>query len=110
VTGLGSVRLSLTLDPAGPRPPLGIAAIALVRTGPPREAVLVPAAALRSGGETSEVVVCGSDGRAHVRGVERGATADGSVEVRGVAAGELVAVQPVLGLEDGEPLRIEPAP
>jgi hypothetical protein len=97
---------------------------------------VVPAAAVRAtSGDEAEVVVCGSDGRAHVVRIRRGpdgeAAAAGWVEARpaatppparpagargedgaGVAVsvispGTPVAVDPVLGLAEGDP--IEPA-
>ena len=128
VTGLGSVRVSLDTR-AGTPPPVGVSGVVRIETGAPRRATLVPSAALRAtSGQEAEVVVCGPGGRAHVVRVQRGAggdaAADGWVEVgvAGVAggtvpgvatdvppilAGTLVAVDPVLGLADGDP--IEPA-
>jgi hypothetical protein len=69
-------------------------------------------------GSEAEVVVCGGDGRAHVTRVRRGLSVDGLVELRGagqagaadgggaapIAAGAAVAVEPVLGISDGDRL------
>jgi RND family efflux transporter MFP subunit len=102
-TGVGSARVHI--DPADPpRPPIGAFGTAVVESGASRQALLVPAAALRSvsGGE-GEVVACGSDHVAHVRKVHPGPARNALVEVSGeIAAGERVAVEPVLGISDGD--------
>ncbi len=117
-TGLGSVRIELELG-AKVRPPVGIGGTAHVPVGEPREAIGVPAAALRAAiGQEAEIVLCGSDGRAHVmhvwRGVSSGKGDDAWVEVRLPGEGPppalhaaKVVVSPVLGVSDGE--RLEPA-
>jgi RND family efflux transporter MFP subunit len=106
-TGLGVVRLSL--DPSGAtHPPIGLLGTARVLLGAPRGGVGVPDAALRSGaGAEVEVVLCGDDGLAHVRRFVRGASAGGKTETPGLAAGQQVVVDPVIGVADGEPIEIE---
>ena len=129
-TGLGSMRISLETPAAGPRPPVGVAGVAHIEIGAPHPATLVPAVALRAAlGDEAEVVVCGADRRAHVvrvqrgiasgplveirlpRGEQAGARADGGgggAETNAPGAGTRVAVEPVLGLGEGD--SIEPAP
>lgn len=109
-TGLGTVRISLDLEEAEIRPPVGVYGVAHASTGAEREAVVVPAAAIRKGaGADSEVVVCGADHIAHVQKVSRGVDLGETVEIRGsVKAGEKVAVDPVLGIADGDALEVEP--
>jgi RND family efflux transporter MFP subunit len=117
-TGLGVVRVSLALGP-GPAPPVGVTGTARVAVGASRLAVLVPSAALRAAtGDEAEVVLCGDDGRAHVARVRRGITVDRLVEVLPAApegsdgggapfplqARTAVAVEPVLGIADGDSL------
>jgi len=121
-TGLGSIRITLDTS-AGTLPPVGVTGVARIETGEPHAATLVPAAALRAAlGDEAEVVACGPDRRAHVVRVQRGAsigtTTGALVEIRalapgdagaaGISPGARVAVEPVLGLSDGDPL--EPAP
>ena len=103
-TGLGAVRIALDLS-GGPAPPVGVYGTARIASGKPHEGIVVPPQALRNAiGADAEVVVCGTDNVAHVRKVERGAS-DG--EVRGdLKAGERVAVEPVLGIADGDPLEV----
>jgi RND family efflux transporter MFP subunit len=105
-TGLGSVRIALDL--AGPVTlPVGVYGSARIASGKPHDAIVVPAAAIRSAiGADAEIVVCGADKTAHVRKIHRGMAQDGVVEIRGgeVKAGERVAVDPVLGISDGDAL------
>jgi RND family efflux transporter MFP subunit len=104
-TGLGTARVALALE-AGPRPPIGVLGTALVRVGQARAAPLVPKEALRAGaGAEAEVVLCGPDGAAHVRKLRRGVTAGAKVEAQGLAAGQLVAVEPI-GIADGEAIEV----
>jgi RND family efflux transporter MFP subunit len=108
-TGVGTVRIAVALG-SEPHPPVGAFGIARVESGQPHPATLVPRAALRSvvAGE-GEVVVCGADHAAHVRKVTPGQTRDDLVEVRGeLGAGDRVAVQPVLGLSEGDRLESSP--
>jgi multidrug efflux pump subunit AcrA (membrane-fusion protein) len=105
-TGLGSVRLELNLS-GDTSPPIGVLGSARIAVGVPRTAPTVPREALRSGpGAEAEVVLCGSDGAAHVRKIRRGAAAGARVEAADLRAGELVAVDPVLGLADGDPIEV----
>jgi RND family efflux transporter MFP subunit len=107
-TGLGTVRI--TLDASGARrPPIGLLGLARVAIGTARSAVVVPRAAVRAGGAGElEVVLCGKDGAAHVRKIARGLQVDDQAEVTGVSAGDQVAVDPVLGIADGDPIEIAP--
>jgi RND family efflux transporter MFP subunit len=115
-TGLGVVRVALSAS-AGAAPPIGVTGTARIQTGPKRLAVVVPSAALRGTvGSDAEVVLCGADGRAHVVRVRPGVTLAGRVELRSageggalpVAAGASVAVEPVLGLAEGDALERGP--
>jgi RND family efflux transporter MFP subunit len=110
LTGLGTVRVALELG-EGPRPPIGVLGTVRVTTGKPRPAPAVPKEALRNAvGAEAEVVLCGSDGAAHVRKIRRGAAvgpAGAAVEAAGLTAGQLVAVDPVIGLRDGDPIEVQ---
>jgi HlyD family secretion protein len=79
-----------------------------ISTGEVKNAVVVPASALLSsteGGE--EVMVAGSDDRAHERKVETGIRQGDQVQiVSGVKAGERVIVNGALGLEDGAKIKV----
>ncbi len=101
-TGIGTARVEFTRPDAG-SPPVGALGQAQVDTGAEREALLVPTVALRSG--STEVVVCAS-GKATVVKVRAGvAHGDAGTEVDGeLAADALVAIDPVVGLEDGDTL------
>jgi len=105
-TGLGAVRVSLSLE-EGARPPVGVLGSARIHVGEPRAAPTVPREALRGTGAEAEVVVCGAEGVAHARGVHRGTVAGDRVEVAGVLPGDAVVVEPVLGVTDGEPIEVE---
>jgi membrane fusion protein, multidrug efflux system len=108
-TGLGTVRLAILLA-EGVGPPVGAFGEARLAAGEPRPGTLVPVAAVRSGaGATPEVVVCGDDGRAHVRAVRVAPGLEGRLEVQGgLDGGERVAVEPVLGLAEGDALEVAP--
>jgi cobalt-zinc-cadmium efflux system membrane fusion protein len=99
-TGLGGVRVVLK-PKEGARPLLGLAASATIELGA-RVAALVPAAALRRSLDgRDEVVVCSGD-KAAVRPVAVGERRGDEVELKsGVAAGERVIADHVLGVEDG---------
>lgn len=102
-TGLGTVRVHL--DPSTSNlPPVGLFGSARIGVGAPHPVLVVPSAAVRSmSGKDGEVVVCGADHVLHVLKVEVGLTADAEAVVRGeLAADAKVAVQPVIGLNDGE--------
>jgi RND family efflux transporter MFP subunit len=107
-TGLGVVRIAL--EPAeGARPPIGLLGLARVAIGAPRTAVMIPRVAVRAGAAGAlEVVLCGKDGVAHVRTIARGVQVGDQAEAGGLAAGDQVAVDPVLGLAEGESIRQEP--
>jgi RND family efflux transporter MFP subunit len=107
-TGLGSVRVALRLAGATV-PPIGVLGTARVATQAARQTVVVPQQAVRTGaGADLEVVLCGADGVAHVRRVPRGATVGTKVEARGLAPGQAVVVEPVIGIADGEAIEIRP--
>ncbi len=99
-TGLGSVRIAI--QEASTDLPLGAFGRAVVVTGH-RDAVLqVPEEAVRGAvSDGTEVVVC-NDGKAAVRVVHTGWRDGKHVEVtEGLDGGERVAIDHVLGLEDG---------
>lgn len=105
-TSLGEVRIAL--DEAA-RLRLGMAGAATITVGQPRDAMLVPAEAVRRAVEGhDEVVVCEGTGRAvraRVQTVELGARTDREIEiVSGLRAGELVVTTHVVGLDDGTAL------
>jgi RND family efflux transporter MFP subunit len=105
-TGLGVVRVALDLGAAS-RPPIGVLGSARVQIGAARPAVVVPREAVRAGaGGDLEVVLCGADGAAHVRRIARGATVGARVEAPGLAAGQAVVVEPVIGVADGEAIEV----
>jgi membrane fusion protein, multidrug efflux system len=118
-TGLGSIRITLDTS-TGTLPPVGVTGVAHIETGGAHLATLAPAAALRAAlGDEAEIVVCGTDRRARVVRVHRGTALGALVEIRApggesdagtstLSAGVRVAVEPVLGLADGDAL--EPAP
>ncbi len=105
-TGLGTVRVRL--DAAQTKlPPVGLFGTARIALGDAHQVTVVPVAALRNvSGTEGEVVVCGTDKVLHVLKVQVGPTAAGAVEVKGeeLGADAQVAVQPVLGLADGDKL------
>jgi HlyD family secretion protein len=109
-TGLGVVRVALDLADRV-RPPIGVLGTARIATHAPRAAVVVPKEAVRSGpGGELEVVLCGADGMAHVRRLpaagDPAAAGAGTVEALGLERGQAVAVDPVLGIVDGEAIEI----
>ncbi len=78
--------------------------------GPPREAVLVPAAAIHRTGQVTSVYVADAT-TARLRMVHLGTTAGPLVEVvSGVSEGERVVVDPVPGLVDGRAIKYAGAP
>lgn len=101
-TGLGFVRIALSTRTD---PTLGVFGTATVDVGKRDGAIVVPAAAMRGAVEDgAEVVVC-KDGKAEVRTVQVGWRDDRQVEItHGLAAGERVALDHVLGLETGTPI------
>ena len=102
-SGLGAVRLALIIKDV--RPPLGLLGRADVSTGEARSVVEVPVAAVRNaGGVGTEVVVCDA-GQARVATVRVGTRGTERIEIlEGLAAGQRVAVDEVVGLEDGAAL------
>jgi RND family efflux transporter MFP subunit len=123
-TGLGKVRVALQLAPPGHgiAPPVGLYGTALIASGESRQGLLVPSTALRNrSGLLAEVVVCSSAGTAQVRPVQLGLTlgssADAQVEVRSpsedrapLAPTDRVAVEPVLGINEGDVLEVAASP
>jgi len=105
-TGLGIVRVLLNLVGA-PRPPIGVVGTARIHAGTSRQTVVVPKEAVRSGvGAEMEILLCGSDGVAHVRQLPPRAPIGAKVEASGLSPGQAVVVEPVLGIVDGEPIEI----
>lgn len=105
-TSLGSVRVALDPPPPGLHLKIGMAGVGTIDVPGSDQVVTIPVIAVRRSTEGSEeVVVCARDGeatRARVRPIEVGARFEDHVEVTsGLAAGEPVVVQHVLGLEDG---------
>jgi membrane fusion protein (multidrug efflux system) len=103
-TGLGNVRVAL--EGPAPQAPIGtygrVSIVTRHRDGVPT----LPATALRGAVlDGAEVVVC-KDGKADVRAAKVGYRDESRFEiVSGVAPGERVAIDHVLGLETGTPLR-----
>jgi len=99
-TGLGTVRVAL--EP--PSKPISIGTFGrVVLTSGHREGVLLlPSSALRGAvADGAEVALC-QDGKATLRAVKVGFRDDARFEpLEGVAAGERVAIEHVLGLTDG---------
>ena len=106
-TSLGTVRVRLTLADAS-RPAIGFTGAATIHRAP-RQALLIPPAAIRRSIEgRDEALVCAKD-RVEVREIEIGTRTPEAVEVRaGLAAGEEIIVDHVLGLEDGAPIEAAP--
>jgi RND family efflux transporter MFP subunit len=110
-TGLGVVRVGLQQPKEQGAPPIGSFGVAHIRTGKARAAVTVPVVALRNAsGPEAEIVLCGADHKAHVARVRAGVRDGDRVEVTGgVKAGDSVAVEPVLGIVDGDQLEVAAA-
>jgi RND family efflux transporter MFP subunit len=132
VTGLGTVRVRLDLKGVD-TPPIGVTGIARIDVGRHSRRSLAPAAALRApDGSQAEIALCGRDGRAHIVRVSVGRERSGLVEITGTAtgaraganasvnlgsatpgppaitAGALVVIDPVLGIDDGDPISSVP--
>ncbi len=94
-------------SPSSPEGPvtLGVFGTATVHTGTRDGVLLVPSAAMRGAvADGAEVAVC-KDGKAEVRTVKVGWRDDDQVEIaEGLADGERVAVDHVLGLETDSPI------
>jgi RND family efflux transporter MFP subunit len=99
-TGLGTVRILLVDPPPGL--PLGAFGRVVVTTKHREGVLTVPGEALRGAvADGAEVVVC-KDGKASLSTVGIGWRDDKAVEItRGLTPGDRVAVDHVLGLEDG---------
>jgi RND family efflux transporter MFP subunit len=106
-TLLGAVRIAIDGTHAIP---VGIAATARISIGT-HSGVLVPAAAIRrSIVGADELVVC-DKGTARVRPVAIAQRSERGVEIAsGLAAGEQVVTDHVLGLEDGQPVTVTGKP
>jgi HlyD family secretion protein len=101
-TGIGFVRIAI--QDARPMT-LGVFGAAKITLGERKGVLVVPSAAMRGAiADGAEVVVC-KDGKAEVRKVKAGWRDDERVEIAGgLAAGERVAVDRVLGLETDSPI------
>ena len=109
-TGLGLVRVRIDLASAEVKPPIGLFAVARISVGASRSALLVPKIALRShGGSETEIVECGKDHIAHAHTVTAGVEIDELVEIKaGLTAGQDVLIEPVLGVQDNDPITVAP--
>jgi HlyD family secretion protein len=107
-TGLGTVRIALT-GPTADQLPVGAFARVVVTTGHHEAALVVPATAMRGAvADGAELVVCAGE-KAAVKTVKVGARDDSRVEILGgVGPDDAVAVEHVLALEDGTPIRRAP--
>ncbi len=103
-TGMGNTRVEFERPDAG-SPPVGALGQARVETGAAREIAVVPTVALRNG--STELVLC-VEGHAKVLKVLAATTRpDGGTELDATLdADTLVAVEPVVGLEDGDALEV----
>lgn len=99
-TGLATVRVRLLLPP-GWTPAIGLSGVVTVPRAP-HAAIIAPAGAVRrSISGTDEVLLCAGD-RAEVRSIKSGVRTSDTIEVRaGLAPGDRVIVDHVLGVEDG---------
>jgi HlyD family secretion protein len=104
-TGLGAVRIALD----APGLTLGLFGTAVVHAGAESQALVVPSEAMRgAAADGAQVVVC-VEGKAQVRTIAIGWRDDRTVEVRdGLAEGERIAVDHVLGLENETPIAEAP--
>jgi len=76
----------------------------------PREALVVPEAAIVSSGRKSHVFRVDADNRVQRREVEVGARRAGEAEIlTGLAAGELVVVRGTQRVRDGQVVQVVPA-
>lgn len=102
-TGLGAVRLAIAGDAPGP---IGAFARVVVTTQHRDGVPVLPSTALRGAiADGAEVAVCAGD-KVTIRAVKVGWRDDARFEVKdGVAANERVAIDHVLGLDDGTSIR-----
>jgi RND family efflux transporter MFP subunit len=108
-TALGTTRVAFDASNADlARVRIGLAGGATIMLGERPGVTVVPATAVRRSLEGAhEVVVCSPDATAAVRDVTTGARDRDVVEISaGVAPGDLVVVDHVIGLEDGTPIRV----
>ena len=107
-TGLGLVRIDI--DPKTPVL-LGVFGLATVTIGERQGVLVVPALALRGAvADGTQVVIC-KGAEAELRNVRVGWRDDERVEViGGLAEGEHVAIDHVLGLEQGSPIADDTSP
>jgi len=104
-TLLGTVRLGLATASSLP---VGSAASGRIVTGT-HPGLVVPAAALRRSMTGSDQIVVCDDKVARVRAVSVGAREVGTVEItKGLAAGERVVIDHVLGLDESQALEVKP--
>jgi RND family efflux transporter MFP subunit len=103
-TGLGWVRFSLRDLPD--HAPIGSFGRIVVEIATHKGVTVVPLTALRGAvSDGSEVVIC-KDGKAELRAVTTGIRDPNKIEIlEGLAVGEQIATEHVLGLESGTPLR-----
>jgi multidrug efflux pump subunit AcrA (membrane-fusion protein) len=101
-TGLGFVRVAI--DPPAPLT-LGSFGTVTIETRVRDGVLVVPADAMRGAvADGAEVVVC-ADAKSEIRAVRVGWRGDDRVEIAGgLAEGERVAVDHVLGLQTGSPI------
>jgi HlyD family secretion protein len=101
-TGLGFVRVAIETDQP---PTLGVFGTATVTVGTRDGVLVLPSSAIRGAVEDgAEIAVC-KDGKAELRRVEVGWRDDDRVEIaKGLAEGERVAVDHVLGLAADTPI------
>jgi RND family efflux transporter MFP subunit len=106
-TLLGTVRI--TLNVTKELPPVGSAATAKVVIAQ-RQGIIVPTTALRrSAIGTDQIVVCDKN-VARVVDVTLGVRSDATVEIaKGLATGDQIVIDHVLGIDDGTPLVTEKA-
>jgi membrane fusion protein, multidrug efflux system len=104
-TGLGVVRIALTPDNTSPATILGGFGTATIALGTRPGVLVAPAAAIRGAvADGAEVAVC-AGGRAEIRAIGVGWRDDDRFEVtRGLAEGDRVAIDHVLGLQADSPI------
>jgi RND family efflux transporter MFP subunit len=105
-TGLGAVRIALTSQGADALP-VGAFARVVVSTGAREAPIVIPAAAMRGAiADGAEVAVCAGD-KASLKTVKVGWRDDARVEITsGLGAGDAVAIDHVLALEDGTAIKV----
>ena len=106
-TGLGSVRIAVA-SPSG-APPLGSFGRVRIVTAQREGVATIPVSALRGAvSDGAEVAVCDKD-HAALRAIRVGWREEERIEIlSGMQDGERVAIDHVLGLDDGSPIREAP--